>query len=475
MLSMGNLLTAGAVIVATSASIASAQTRPTTVPTTTQPATTQPVESKAEQAFRQGSDALFLGAYDKAINLLEQAAAADPSKTSYKVHLARAYRYAGKEDKASATLEEILKFTPDHVEAGQSLAELYAQREDWKRVVEVLEPLLKFRHDYPSHHLLAQAKYALDDLPAARRYFEEAVRLNPGSAADRYDLGNIYLAGNFFALAAESYQAALSLGLQSPVLHYKLSSAYFNLRNYFGTIAVATVKSGKPGTISGDWYLIEPVPGQPERFHVAGPASAAFQVAKAMADGIGDQPDIRFLQANIYLNAGRFAQASAMLKEIEPRIPKEDRALFYFYHAQSAFGTGDYEGYLKHLKQAIELDGAAYGATLVDAYAKVAEEYNQAGDLEQYARHLKLAVEQNPQSAPLHLQLGNAYQEAERFAEAVTQWRMVLDLEPDHPRRLELLNGIAKFAARPTTGPATRSTTKPATQATTKPATQQAG
>ena len=27
------------------------------------------------------------------------------------------------------------------------------------------------------HHLLAQAKYALDDLPAARRYFEEAVRL----------------------------------------------------------------------------------------------------------------------------------------------------------------------------------------------------------------------------------------------------------------------------------------------------------
>ena len=96
----------------------------------------------------------------------------------------------------------------------------------------VLEPLLKYRHDYPTNHLLAEAKYNLGDLQAARGYFEEAVRLNPRSAADHYDLGNIYLAGNFFALAAEAYNAALSLGMQSPVLHYKLGSAYFNLRNY---------------------------------------------------------------------------------------------------------------------------------------------------------------------------------------------------------------------------------------------------
>lgn len=423
--------------------------------------TSQPVESKAEQLFRKGSDALFLGKYDEAIDLLQKAADEDKTKTSYRVHLARAYRYAGKDKKAAEILAEVLKANPDHVEAGQFLAELYAQQEDWKRVVEVLEPLLKYRHDYPTNHLLAEAKYNLGDLQAARGYFEEAVRLNPRSAADHYDLGNIYLAGNFFALAAEAYNGALSLGMQSPVLHYKLGSAYFNLRNYFGSVTVATVKSGKSGTISGDYYLIEPVPGRPDQFRVAGPASAAYQVAKAIADGIGDRPDIRFLQANIYLNAGRFQQASGLLKEIEPRVPKEDKALFYFYYAQSAFGTGDYEQYLKHLKRAIELDPAAYGATLVDAYVKVAEEYNQAGNLEQYIHYLRLAVEQNPQSAPLHLQLGNAYQEAEKSADAVTQWKMVLDLEPDHPKRLELLNQITKLehaATPPATQPATKET-----------------
>ena len=78
--------------------------------------------------------------------------------------------------------------------------------------------------------------------------------------------------------------------------------------------------------------------------------------------------------------------------------------------------------------------------------------HNQAGDLDQYTRYLRLAVEQNPQSAPLHLQLGNAYQEAEKYTEAVTQWRMVLDLEPDHPKRLDLLNQMAR-AGKPTTTP----------------------
>ena len=348
-------------------------------------------------------------------------------------------------------LEGILKTTPDHVEAGQLLGDIYYRQENWKRVIETIEPLLKYRHDYPTYHLLAEAKYNLDDQEGARKYFEEAIKLNPKSATDHYDLGNIYLGGNFFALAAEAYQEALALGLNSPVLHYKLGTAYFNLRNYFGPISVVNVKAGRAGEINGDWYLIEAVPGLPGQFRVAPSASAIYQVAKAIADGIADRPDIHFLQANIYLNAGRFQQASAMFKEIEASIPKEDKPLFYFYHSQAAFGTADYDGYLKLLKKAIELDPAAYGATLVDAYVKVADQYNQAGKLEEYIKYLGLAVAQSPQNAALHLQLGDAYQESQQYAAAVTQWKMVLDLEPEHPKRLELLNLMGKYGKGATT------------------------
>jgi len=284
----------------------------------------KPAESDPEKLFAGGRDALFQGKYDEAIDLFEKAVAADKTKTSYRLHLARAYRYAGKNDQAAAQLEEILKAAPDHVEAGQALGEIYTAAKRWKDVVRVIEPLLKYRHDYPTYHMLAEAQNNLGETEKARKSYEEAIKLNPQSASDRYQLGNIYLAGNFFALAADSYRSALGLGLDSPVLRYKLGSAYFNLRNYFGNVSVQTIKSGAAGTINGPWYLIEPVPGQKDVFRCAPETSAIYQVAKALADGIEDRPDIHVLQATIYLNARRYAQACEMFGKIGPKVPKED-------------------------------------------------------------------------------------------------------------------------------------------------------
>ena len=401
-------------------------------------------EAKADKLFDQGQDALFRGEYNEAVKLLGQAVAADGTKTSFRLHLARAYRYAGKEKEAAGQLEEILKAAPDHVEAGQLLAEVYVRDKRWKDVVRVLQPLLTYRHDYPTYHMLAEAQYNLGEHEKARKNYEEAIKFNPRSASDHYQLGNIYLAGNFFALAAESYRSALRLGMESPVLHYKLGSAYFNLRNYFGRIAVRTVRSGTPGTISDSWYLVETVPGRKDTFHCAPEDSAIYQVAKALADGLADRPDIHVLRASIYLNGRRYQHAYEMFAKIGPTVPKEDKALFFFYFAEAAFGTGRYGEYLDLLGEAIELDSEAYKATLVDAYQRVADQHNEAGQLDKYIEYLAKAVAESPRTASLHLKLGYAYEEAQKLAEAVIQWQMVLDLEPDHPDRTKLLNLIEK-------------------------------
>jgi tetratricopeptide (TPR) repeat protein len=426
----------------------------------------KPEKPTAEDLFKQGRDALFRGQYDKAIELLGKAVQADPTKTSYRLYLARAYRYAGKDAQAAEHLEEILKVSPDHVEAGQVLAEIYAAAKRFKDVVRVLEPLLKYRHDYPTYHMLAEAQYNLEEPEKARKSYQEAVKLNPQSAADHYQLGNIYLSGKFFALAAESYQSALRLGLDSPVLHYKLGSAYFNLRNYFGKIAERTIRSGKTGTINGAWYLIESVPNRKDVFRCAPEASAIYQVAKAVADGIEERPDIHILRASIYLNARRYAQAYEMFTKIGPTVPAEDKALFLYYYAQAAFGTGRYDRYLELLKEAIKLDPAAYKATLVDAYLKVGDQYNQSGELAKYLEFVAAAVAESPQTASLHLKLGDAYEEAQQHDQAVAQWQMVLDLEPDHPQRMKLLNLIQKYhnsanLSVPPTAPAQPTQPKP--------------
>lgn len=404
-----------------------------------------PKSPTAEELFKEGRQALFQGEYDRAIDLLKKAVGQDSAKTSYRLYLARTYRYAKKDDQAQKLLADILKTAPDHVEAGQLLAEIYAGNEKWKSVVEVLEPLLQYRHDYSTYHYLAEAHYNLDDYKKARKYFEKATKLNPKNGSDFYQLGNIYLTGKLFARAAESYNAALQLGLESPVLHYKLASSYFNLRNYFGRIAVVTVKAGKVGTLNKNWYLIESVPGKKDTFRAAPKESAVYQLAKALDSELKERSDIHFLLANTYLNAHRYQQAYDMFKKIKTKIPKEDKSLYYYYYAQSAYGVQKYTEYLELLQEAIKLDKTTYQSALVDAYMKVADRYNQSGDLAKYIQYLALAVNQSPETASLHLKLGHAYEESQKYTQALAQWRMVLDLEPEHPQRMTLINLITKY------------------------------
>lgn len=408
-------------------------------------ATEKPKQPVAEKLFRNGRKALFQGDYNKAVELLKKAVDKDSQKTGYRLYLARAYRYAGKENQSQKLLADILKTAPDHVEAGQLLAEIYAAQQKWESVVDVLGPLLQYRHDYSTYHHLAEAAYNLDDYEKARNYFEEAVKLNPQNGMDYYQLGNIYLSGKLFARAAESYNAALRLGIESPVLHYKLASAYFNLRNYFGRISVVNVKAGKAGTINGSWYLIESVPGKKDQFRAAPRDSAVYHLSKAQAGELKELSDIHFLMANIYLNAHRYQQAYEMFKDIKARIPKEDKPLYYYYYAQSAFGVRQYGEYLELLQEAIKLDKDTYQSALVDAYLKVADRYNQSGDLKKYIQYLALAVKESPETASLHLKLGHAYEESQNYAKAMAQWRMVLDIEPEHPQRMALINLITKY------------------------------
>ncbi len=417
---------------------------------TAQPANTEPAKAEPEAAelFQQGRKALFQGRYDDAVTLLQKAVTADPTgeKTIYRLHLARAFRYSNQPGESEKLLRAILKQSPDHVEAGQLLAEVLYTAERWEDLEGVLEPLLEFRHDYPTYHMLAEATFNLDKYEDARNYYKEAIKLNPQSAPDQYQLANIYLAENRFALAADAYEKALRLGLDSTVLHYKLASAYFNLRNYFGRVAVVTVASGKVGEISGNWYLIETVAGKKDAFRAAPRKSAIYQIATAIDGGMEATSDVQMLLANIYLNGRRYEKAYAIYQQLGQQVADEDRALHRYYFAQSALGVGKYDEYLTHLQEAVDLDPEGYESALVDAYLAVADKYNQAGKLDRYIEYLSKAVQQNPQTASLHLRLASALEEAKHYDKAVEQWRMVLDLEPDHPQRTDLLNQIKRHA-----------------------------
>ena len=189
------------------------------------------------------------------------------------------------------------------------------------------------------------------------------------------------------------------------------------------------------------------MPGKKDVFRVAPSTSAIYQIAKAIDDSDTPPIDIRMLRANTYLSARRYQPAYDFYEALEQAVvkqPKEDRALYHYYFAESALGLAKFDEYLAHLRKAIELDKPTYSSALVDAYRVVAEKYNQLGKLDKYIEFLKLAVKESPQMASLHMKLGNALEEDKAYGEAVQQWRMVLDLEPDHRDRTQLLNLIKK-------------------------------
>ncbi len=429
------------------ASTAAIESAKTTATASTSPAPVSAAEAKvAEELFEDGRKLFFQGKFADAAKKLAAAVAANPAKTGYQLLLAKAYVFGQQPAEAVKVLEKLLAAQPEHVEAGVELAELLSPRKQPDRVIAILEPLLKYKHDYPLYHLLAEAHYQKEELDKARGYYEKAVELNPQSDSDHYQLGNIYLAQQRFAKAADAYETAGRLGTSQAVYHFKLASVYSNLHNYLGHVTMAEIVGGKPGELKGEHFLIDPVPGRENWFYVSGPRSALYQVRKAQAAGI-DIFDIHFLEANIWLAARRYARAAAIYASLEEKVKKEDAGLFWHSWSQAALGQQDYEAYLARLQKAIEAQPELYKPTLTDALVTVAQRYQQQGDTAKYIDYLKQAVDNNPLSAQLHLTLGDGHWLANQRPQAAEQYRLVLELEPTHPQRVRMLNRIREVAA----------------------------
>lgn len=395
----------------------------------------------AEQLFQDGRKLFFQGKHLESIEKLKKAAETNPSRTGYKLLLAKAHRAVKQDAAATAVLEEVIKANADHVEAGIQLAELLDPKKKPERVIAIVEPLLRLKHTYDLYHLLGEAYYQQEDFAAARKNFEEAVKLNPRNRTDHYQLGNIYLSQKRFAKAARSYQTARDLGFSSGVFHFKLASVYFNLHNYLGRISTSTVLGGKAGEVSGDLYLIDEVSGQKDTFHVAEPNSAVYHVAMARKLGI-DVFEIQFLEANVWLSAHYFDKADAIYASLEEKVAKEDSALFWSQWAQTALGQDDFENYIGRLKKAIEIAPDIYKATLSDALTNVARRYQQRGDDKNHIAFLKQAVDENPLSARLHVTLGDSYWSLNDRENAIAQYKLVLELEPGFADKVRLQNRI---------------------------------
>ncbi len=340
--------------------------------------------------------------------------------------------------------------------------------DDAQRMLLILDGLTR---DAEVDRLLAETYYRQQDWPAARKYLRRTIRLDE-TAQDCFRLGRAYLHEGQCALAVEQLHRARRLGMTSCDLHLALAEAYQCLHQTFGQLRTVTAPGAAPGTFHDDLLLIERIKpessklahqtagasdrshaaeGDPAIFLAAEEDTAIAQLAHATAGGC-DSAAVRLLEARVWLRGRWYRHAADLFAAIErmPEVadwPAERRAALYADFAEALFGLDDLEGYVARLQQALRLDRERYGQSLARSYLRVAQRYTQRGDLARTIQYLERAVAEAPRNADLRYRLGNANWEAGELLSAAREWRIVLQLAPDHPDRPRLLDLIRMIRA----------------------------
>ncbi len=338
----------------------------------------------------------------------------------------------------------------EEVQAGQlyDLGRQAFQRGEFGEAIDHLEAATRADSGNSAYRLLLGRAYAgADRLSDARRCFRAVIRLEPDNPTAPYRLGEVYLRQKRYALAIDALDRARRLGIESPELHYHLATAYYKLQNCTGDFQTRVVIDGQAGRIEAGVFLIEPVANEPMRFVVAPRDSALYQVHKALDGGL-DEPEVRLLQADIWLCARRYSTARDIYATLQDSLPAKSRPAYEFSFAKACRGMDDLDGYLQHLRRAVALEPETYRPLLGDAYRHAAERCSSDGDLDDYIRYLRLATDETPVSPELHYLLGNALHEGGRKTEASRHWRITLELQPDHGDRLRMLELIRAIGSQ---------------------------
>ena len=392
---------------------------------------TTEIHSSAVQAIAREDDS-------EAMKLLRRRVDDDPKNKTYLFELADAQRHAGESGAALQTVDELLALDPANEAAVILKAEVLLERKDWEAVIRTLAASASFSESYANSHLLAEAYLRSGQLVEAAWFYEKAVRLKPDALEDLVALGRLHLRRELPALAVRALKSALALAGDDPQVHYLLASAYHQAGRPLGRVQVLPISQAILGNTHEDWYVLEAVDDQPNRFRVCPSDSAIYHLQKAIELGV-DEADVHLLNADIWFNANEYERARDAYEIIEATLPAGRLAGYHYRYGVTLYWLGDLEGFQRHVETAGQLNPKSYESKLLEMHTLMADQYCIRGDLDRFIHHLQRAIEVAPRSVELRYKLGNALFEAERRAEALDQWQVVLQLHPHHPDRKRLL------------------------------------
>lgn len=416
---------------------------------------------------------------DTARDLLEQVRKADPTDVQAMIGLGRVYLAKGQPDKAAEVFRELVANVPQQRAAYAFLVESLLQARRDKEAEPVLQEMLSF--DPAS----LEARLTLAELQGQRgdhRAAAETLRAAPQPVRAEPRLRRqlawaLYLTGDQEGALAEIQPLLGQPGAADDRALNLLTGLIYTAegRNAEAADLLTKVRKAQPADVALTLTLSRVLQreGRPEEA-----ARAMQELADALVQDKkeGAAQQVRLEAAQVLLEAKQWDAAEAVLAPLLDVSDAAVRTQARSYQADVLVGRKRYDEALKLLgpedlpvplvsKRAEVLLRAgreAEGRQLLDTLVAGAPEAGPAGDkaaqaktaeavisaaqvyqrLERYGDSIQLLsglVQAQPDVIPAHFLLGAAYERSGRHAEAATQFRRVLDLDPDYHAALNYL------------------------------------
>ncbi len=305
---------------------------------------------------------------------------------------------------ALATLETMYRLDPRNGGLLKEIADAHrGMGNDEQALAALGEYVDRFPEDATGYASLAALQKRLGDYDAARDNIGVAILMEPMSAGFAAQLAALDLDAGLFTNAREGYRRALEAA-RTPA---QKADVLEGIRNYHG-------RRGEIGLAveAMDAWLEE-----------ATGFMSPMMLTLSRGDGI-----------SIYLNAGRVADASALLEEVKTELQPPFNELFVpvltTLVTLETMGPEAAREAHRRAAEVVETQGLDFHATLLRDMGRILE---REGDFAAAAESYREAMVADP-GRNYHLDAGRALRLAGRLDEAETELREALRLVPGGPR-----------------------------------------
>jgi tetratricopeptide (TPR) repeat protein len=326
--------------------------------------------------------------------------------------------------------EKALAMAPDEPEILLRLADIYSQNNDLKSASAVYEKLLNIRPDAPQlRERLAYAYSRSDQKEKAVTLLQDIIKRNPLRFEIYNMLGELYEDLEKDPKAIESYQESLVLNPDQIEVYIRIAIIQLRLKKPDDAFAgLAKAKERFPTKYQIP-YLYGLAYSDKKQYKEA---IAAFIDADTLATDTPDEtkPTAAFYFAfgSAYERAGEIEKAVALFRKCLEMDPKNHHAANYLGYMWADRGERLDEA-LKLIQDALAQDpeNPAYLDSLGWVYYKQGK-YPDALKVLEHA----VSLMQKDSDATVLDHLAETLLKLDRPAEAITQWRRALQLEPEN-------------------------------------------